>query len=70
MVVMMCERCAKDASVWVFVSFFFKRSVEREHENGQQKSPEPIETTCSELMELIARFELATSSLPRMRSTD
>ena len=30
-----------------FVSFFFKRSVEREHENGHKKTPGPIETTCS-----------------------
>ena len=31
----------------------------------QKKNPEPIESTCFGLLELIARFELATSSLPR-----
>ena len=37
---------------------------------GKEKTPGPIDTTCSRAMELIAGFEPATSSLPRMRSTD
>ena len=37
---------------------------------SKRKTPGAIETTSLGAMELIARFELATSSLPRMRSTD
>ena len=37
---------------------------------GKRKTPGAIVTTSSGAMELIAGFEPATSSLPRMRSTD
>ena len=37
---------------------------------GKRKTPGAIETTSLGAMELIAGFEPATSSLPRMRSTD
>ena len=33
---------------------------------GIRKSPEPIDTTCTELMELMTGFEPVTSSLPRV----
>ena len=42
----------------------------RDSSKRVQKNSRAIDTTSPEFMELIARFELATSSLPRMRSTD
>ena len=54
----------------VFVPVYSIMHLLCSKKNRHKKTPEPIETTCSGVMELIAGFEPATSSLPRMRSTD
>ena len=48
----------------------FAHTAGRNSSKRVQKNSRAIDTTSPEFMELIARFELATSSLPRMRSTD
>ena len=50
--------------VRVFVRVFVKICSLAASKFWQQKSPGAIDTTSLELVELIARFELATSSLP------
>ena len=47
-----------------------KRRGPNSSKTATKKPPEPLKQRPWELVELIARFELATSSLPRMRSTD
>ena len=52
-------------NVPVFVPVFWNLCMKRGLKMGKRKTPGAIETTSLGAMELIARFELATSSLPR-----
>ena len=52
--------------VWLLVWLLEEMAEKMKFQKWQRKNPEPIESTCSGLLELIAGFEPATSSLPRI----
>ena len=54
---------------WLFVGFLGKNGLFSDRPEGYKKTRNPLIQPAPG-SELIARFELATSSLPRMRSTD